>query len=98
MAAGLPVVGTSVGGIPELVDHGKTGLLIEPGNPVRFAEALVSLLKDEPRRTAMGRMARETALQRHSIEAMVRATERVFLEAASEALSRGKLRSARIGH
>lgn len=98
MAAGLPVVGTSVGGIPELVDHGKTGLLIEPGNPVRFAEALVSLLKDEPRRTAMGQMAREKVLQRYSIEAMVRETEKVFLEAASEALSRGRLRSARIGH
>lgn len=47
MSYGLPVVATRVGGIPEVVEHGKTGLLVEPGNPQALREAIERLLGDE---------------------------------------------------
>jgi len=59
MAAGLPVVASRVGGIPEIVQEGRTGLLVDPGNPGALAEALRLLLRDEVRRKSMGRDARE---------------------------------------
>ena len=54
MNAGLPVVASRVGGIPEIVADGVTGLLVEPGDPARLAEALGALLRDESRRRALG--------------------------------------------
>ncbi len=82
MACGLPVVATPVGGIPELVEDGRTGLLVEPENPRALADALARLLNDEELRREMGYRARERVLANHSIETMVRRTEAVFLEAA----------------
>lgn len=60
-AFGKPVVATHVGGIPEVVDHGKTGLLVPPGDPSALAKAIVTLLLDRPARLRMGRRAREKA-------------------------------------
>ena len=48
MACGLPVVSTNVGGIPYLLEHGKTGLLVSPGDAREMADAVTSLLS-EPR-------------------------------------------------
>jgi glycosyltransferase involved in cell wall biosynthesis len=84
MAAGLPVVATRVGGIPELVEDGTSGLLVEPRNSASLAEALVALLADEDRRRSMGEKGRERVLARHSIQTMVRQTEQVLLEAARQ--------------
>ena len=47
MAVGLPVVATNISGIPELVDHEKTGLLVPPGQPDKLADAMLRLLTDE---------------------------------------------------
>ena len=46
MAVGVPVVATRVGGVPELVEHGKTGLLIAPGKPLDIATAIETILSD----------------------------------------------------
>ena len=54
LAAAVPVVSTRVAGIPNWVDHGKTGLLVKPGDPVELADAIGKLLRDEPIRRAMG--------------------------------------------
>jgi len=81
MACGRPVVATRVGGIPELVLDGETGLLVDPGNPEAFAEALVDLLTDESKRRRMGRKARERILEEFTLEKMVRRTEQVILDA-----------------
>jgi len=54
MSAGLPVVATRVGGNPELVDEGVTGLLVPPRDPDAFAEAVVTLLRNPARRREMG--------------------------------------------
>jgi D-inositol-3-phosphate glycosyltransferase len=54
----VPVVATDVGGLPELVLHGKTGLLIKPGDPGSLAQALETLLADADRRHEYGRNGR----------------------------------------
>lgn len=55
MAAGIPVVASRVGGIPEIIVDGETGLLVEPGNERALAEAITTLLTNESRRSNMGR-------------------------------------------
>ena len=42
MALGKPVIGTSVGGIPEVIEHGKNGLLVKPQDPLSLAEAIIT--------------------------------------------------------
>jgi len=54
MACGLPVVATTAGAIPEVVENGVTGLLVPPDDPEALANAVVSLLSDRPRMQAMG--------------------------------------------
>jgi glycosyltransferase involved in cell wall biosynthesis len=58
MSAGRPVVGTQVGGTPELVVDGVTGLLVRPHDPAGIARALERLLLDEPFRRRLGEQAR----------------------------------------
>jgi len=80
MATGLPIVATKVDGIPELLTHGLSGLLVEPENPSALAEAFTALLPDEAKCREMGIQARKKVLTDHSLERMVRDTENVFLE------------------
>lgn len=54
MAAGLPVVATPVGGVPELIEDGKTGWLVPPRNAEALAARLRSLLRDKELRLRMG--------------------------------------------
>jgi glycosyltransferase involved in cell wall biosynthesis len=61
MAAGLPVVASRVGGIPELVEHGRTGELVTPGDASALAECLVRLLLSEELRRSMGAEAETMA-------------------------------------
>lgn len=60
-AAGVPVVSTRTAGIPNWVDHGKTGLLVQPGDSVELADAIGHLLRDESLRRAMGAAGRAKA-------------------------------------
>jgi glycosyltransferase involved in cell wall biosynthesis len=64
MAAGLPVVGSRVGGVPELVVDGQTGLLVEPGDPDELAAAIGRLLADRELRRRLGDAGRDR-VQRH---------------------------------
>lgn len=66
MACGRPLVGTNVGGIPYLIDDGKTGLLVEPKNPSGLADALVRILTDDVVRSEMGTSARKRAVEQFS--------------------------------
>ncbi len=54
MASGKPVIATRVGGIPEVVEHGRTGLLVEPGNSRQIAEAVLYLLENKDIAKKMG--------------------------------------------
>jgi glycosyltransferase involved in cell wall biosynthesis len=80
MAAGKPVVASLVGGIPEAVVHGTTGLLVPPGDPAALAEAILALLEDPVRAEAMGRAGRERVASRFGMDRMVRETERLYEE------------------
>src|SRR5260370_36780549 len=61
MACGTAVVGSRVGGIPEVVAHGETGLLVPPGDPPALARAINALVTDERRAAEMGRPGRKAA-------------------------------------
>jgi glycosyltransferase involved in cell wall biosynthesis len=75
MAAGRPVVASAVGGTPELVGDGVTGLLVPPADPERLAEALGSLLADPARARALGEAGRERVRREFSLQ---RSTARVL--------------------
>jgi sugar transferase (PEP-CTERM/EpsH1 system associated) len=72
MASGLPVVATRVGGNPELVVEGETGMLVPSANPVAMAEAIGSYLTDPEKRIRHGRTGRKRVEEQFSIEAMVK--------------------------
>lgn len=71
LTRGRPVVATQIGGIPDIVDDGASGVLVPIGNPPALAEALVRLLKDPPRAQAMGAAGRARTLARFTPEAHV---------------------------
>jgi glycosyltransferase involved in cell wall biosynthesis len=71
MAVGLPVVATSVGGIPELVSHDETGLLVKPGDAHDLADGILRLLDQPARARAYGEAARRAIASRYSFERMV---------------------------
>ena len=79
MAAGLPVVASAVGGLLDLIDHGRTGLLVEPGNPTALADALRRLLTNPAAAAQIGERARADVQQRYSFERMVEAFEDLYL-------------------
>ncbi len=80
MASGKPVIATRVGGDPELVVDGETGFLVPPFAPQAIAEAADRLIVDEPLRLAMGERARRRAVEHFSLEAMISAHERLYLQ------------------
>jgi glycosyltransferase involved in cell wall biosynthesis len=83
MSCSLPVVATDVGGVPEAVRHGETGLLVPARNPAAFAAALADLLADEPRRRALGEAGRTLWERRFSARRMVDRTEALYDDVAA---------------
>ena len=79
MAAGLPVVASRVGGLLDLVDEGRTGLLVPPDDPGALASAIESLVLSPARAAAIGAAAREEVARRYSFDRMVRSFEDLFL-------------------
>jgi glycosyltransferase involved in cell wall biosynthesis len=61
----VPVVASAVGGVPELVEPGRTGLLVPPGDPAALAAALTGLGADPRRAAAMGRAGWQRVRDRH---------------------------------
>ena len=78
MAAGLPVIATKVGGTPELVDDGTSGVLIGADDDGALGSAAIRLAGDEELTRRMGACAVGAARERFSLPAMVSATERVY--------------------
>jgi N-acetyl-alpha-D-glucosaminyl L-malate synthase BshA len=71
MCFGCPSVAASVGGIPEVVESGRSGLLVPPGDADGFARAVESLIRDSRLRAELGRAARVRARERFSADAIV---------------------------
>jgi len=67
MASHTPVVATRVTGIPEIVEQGVTGLVVEPGSPVALAEALAMLLADPPLCRRLGNAGRRRVEERFAL-------------------------------
>jgi glycosyltransferase involved in cell wall biosynthesis len=80
--AGKPAVATAVGGIPEIVKDGETGILVPPGDPEGIAAAVTGLLKDPRKRRAMGLAAREWIKSNFSEEKMVSEIDSMYKELA----------------
>jgi len=78
MAAGLPVVATTVGGIPECVSHGETGALVPPADSDALAEAIVAIVRDPALQRRFGKAARKRVLQSFSPESQTARMEKVF--------------------
>ena len=68
MALGMPVVATKVGGIPEVIEDGKDGILVEPENPDELAEAILRLLEDDGLRSLISLNAYKKIKRKYSIE------------------------------
>jgi glycosyltransferase involved in cell wall biosynthesis len=82
MASGLPVVATRTGGTPELVEDGKTGFLVPPGNHSEIAGAIAHLLDNSQMALAYGEAGRRRVIREFSIDRMLRQTEELYTRLA----------------
>ena len=82
LAMGLPVVSTTVGSIPDVVQDGRTGFVVPPRNADTLAERILTLLDDPARRTEMGRRGRAFVEQEYSLSRMLDRLEGVYAKVA----------------
>lgn len=80
MIAGLPVIGTSIGGTPEIIKDGENGFLVPPGDSAALAEVLRNLRNRAGLRRRVGQKAKETALSGYTEDIITRQVERVYKE------------------
>ncbi len=73
MGCGVPVVASKYGGIKNVIDHGKTGLLIDPKNDKEFGDTMLELLQNEKRRHSIGTNARKLVKEQYSWKAIAEA-------------------------
>ncbi len=88
MACGLAVIASDVPALRELVTQGRTGLLVEPGEVVPLAEAIVHLSANAAARATMGQAGRRHVTQKYPLAAMIQAHERLYLEVAADLVTR----------
>jgi glycosyltransferase involved in cell wall biosynthesis len=78
MSCGVPVVATNAGGAAEIVKHGSTGLLVEPGQPAELATAIRDVIVNAEAAAARAHRARREAAERYSIDQMVEGVKRAI--------------------
>lgn len=81
-ACGKPVIGSRIGGIPELINEGVDGYLFEPGNAEELAEKISTILTDEKRRIEMGRAGRRKMEEQFSPDAFYDGTLDIYRQVA----------------
>jgi N-acetyl-alpha-D-glucosaminyl L-malate synthase BshA len=84
MASGVPVISTRAGGVPEVIDDGRTGILRGVGDTPGMAEAALALLDDPARHRAMGEAARASAIERFSLDRIVGRYEALYAGLAGD--------------
>jgi glycosyltransferase involved in cell wall biosynthesis len=83
MLAGLPIIASSVGGVPDTIRHDKEGLLVPPVDPEALAAAIQDLISDPCRRARLGKAASDRARRHFTVEVMADAYERIYVGAQS---------------
>jgi glycosyltransferase involved in cell wall biosynthesis len=83
MAAGKPVIGTKVGGIPEIIEDGVTGLLVPPQSPDKLAEAIITILQNRSLARQMGEAGRQRVRERFSADQHVAKIQEIYEELCS---------------
>lgn len=94
MALAVPVVATGVSGVLELIEDGRTGVLVPPQDPVALGRALIELIADPERRRLLGREGQESIRSRVDPGTWMRAVEQVYVEAVAQPRGR-RIRSSR---
>jgi L-malate glycosyltransferase len=79
MASGKPVIGTAVGGIPEVIEEGVNGYLVEPRNPQQIAAKIMHLLKNEALRNQMGEKGKQMVRDKYDVRDMVKSIENLYI-------------------
>ncbi len=80
MATGKPVIATTVGGVSELVEDGRTGILVPPKDPKALAQAILRLAKDPAMRESMGKEGQKRAIEKFDIKQTARQYEELYLK------------------
>lgn len=88
MALRRPVVASAVGGVTEMVEHERTGLLVPPHDPAALGDAIARLLTDHPLADSLSRAGHDLVLSRFSLTAMVSAVSAIYEEGAAAVAAR----------
>jgi len=80
MSAGIPLVGTRVGGIPEVISHGENGLLVPPADAAAIAQAVISILSDGKKAAAMAEAGLKIYAEKFTLEKMTREITGIYDE------------------
>lgn len=80
MASGLPVIATTVGSLPEVIDDGETGVLVDPRNVKQLSSTFKMLARDGKTRSRMGQLGRHRAQKAFGLEAMIEAVMSTYSE------------------
>jgi glycosyltransferase involved in cell wall biosynthesis len=87
MSAGIPVLASNVGGIPDLVDDGVNGHLCDPADPASIRKALQRILIDPAHATALGKAGKERALERYLPVAVAKRHLEIYREVLAKSAS-----------
>ncbi|CAN5752092.1 glycosyltransferase [soil metagenome] len=94
MALRRPVIATAVGGVPEMIEHERSGLLVPPHDAAALGEAIVRLLTDHPLADTLARTGHDLALARFSLTAMVEAVAGLYEQGAAVVMGRAGVSQA----
>jgi glycosyltransferase involved in cell wall biosynthesis len=78
MSLAKPLIGAAAGAVPEIIDHGVTGLLFKPGDPLSLSDSIVNLLDDMESASAMGISGFDRLHEKFHIDDCVTKTQRFF--------------------
>jgi len=78
MMAGVPVVGTNIGGTPEIILHGRTGFLVPPNDPEKLAAVLSHLASDQKLRQKVGEEGRRLVMAKHTEAVVTGQVEKIY--------------------
>jgi glycosyltransferase involved in cell wall biosynthesis len=94
MSCGLPAIASAVGGIPDLVEDGKSGFLVEPGRLDAFVESMERLASNKKLRTAMGACARQICIKKYTWHRTASLYHQVYERISRTGHAAGERRSA----